>query len=96
MQGYNAWCRDDQSFDLKEEFVNLYSKLIVLFYMLMRGFLIPYFLIAEEKHQFEDGKAEMIERQIKAITDECRIIERKSSQIEVNLAPSLILMLKCE
>ena len=67
----------------------------VLFHMLLPGFIITYFLIAEEKHQLEDGRAEMVERQIKAITDECRIIERKSSQIEVNLAPSLILILKC-
>ena len=25
MQGYNAWCRDDQSFDLREEYINFYS-----------------------------------------------------------------------
>ncbi|EFX84298.1 hypothetical protein DAPPUDRAFT_314991 [Daphnia pulex] len=35
-----------------------------------------------EKHQVEEGRAEMLERQIKAITEEYKAIEKKSSQTE--------------
>ena len=35
----------------------------------------------------------MVERQIKAITDECRIIERKSSQIDVMHIPKLFILI---
>jgi hypothetical protein len=36
-----------------------------------------------EKHQVEEGRAEMLEQQIKAITEEYKAIEKKSSQTEV-------------
>ncbi|XP_046656188.1 kinetochore protein NDC80 homolog isoform X1 [Daphnia pulicaria] len=35
-----------------------------------------------EKHQVEEGRAEMLEQQIKAITEEYKAIEKKSSQTE--------------
>jgi hypothetical protein len=46
-----------------------------------------------EKHQIEEGRKEMLEQQIKAIIEEYRAIEKKSSQIEVYFLSFALLLI---
>ena len=83
MLAYNAWCRDDQLFDLREEFVNYFSIFKKLFFILKFNFLSFFVgLYAEMKHGVQDQDI-LIEQQIATIVDEYKMLEKKSTQIDV-------------
>ena len=81
MTAYNAWIME-QPFGLTEEFRALYSKYFRREYLQWDGIFYCYHFLVE-KHGIDEGRADMVNRQIQSIIEEQEVLNNKSSQIEV-------------
>ena len=85
LDGYRSWCHEEEEPNIVEPFRELYSNKIFLTRLSIKLKFNGAYLTVEQKHQLEDGRAEMIARQIQAICDERAVLDRKCSQVEVYL-----------